>query len=295
MRGDGGRIHAAQADTFVKRQQIEHGQLAGEALGGGDGFFDARGQGHGDIGFDGHGGLGVIGNRESFVALAMRFFESGEGVRGFAGLREDEYAGMAKIDVTWAAAATVFARVFHVDREAAEVFEKNFAVETAVTAGAAGGNEDFARGVGPMREARGNFRLQCSVGKIKIESALERMGLLVDFAQHCMREGGHGFRSGGSGPARGAEPSLMIDAAAGAKLQSPVPPPRRTRDRGRPRCGSGKGSRDEGHPPTTHNLRSAKISEDQEVLSTAGQETGATIFRDRCRIRTRTGGSRRRR
>ena len=62
-----------------------------------------------------------------------------------------------------------------------------------MAAGAAGCDEDFARGAGPMREARGDLRLQRLTGKIKIESALERLGLLIDFAQHGVREDGHGF------------------------------------------------------------------------------------------------------
>ena len=93
---------------------------------------------------------------------------------------------MAQIDNP---AATVLAGVLDVDGKAAEIFEENFAVKAAVTAGAAGGDEDFARSVGPVREARGNFRLQRLTGKIKMQSALERLGLLIDFAQHGVREG----------------------------------------------------------------------------------------------------------
>ena len=94
---------------------------------------------------------------------------------------------MAQIDNP---AATVLAGVLDVDGKAAEIFEENFAVKAAVTAGAAGSDEDFARGVGPVREARGNYRLQGSARKIKIERALERLGLLINFAQHGVREGG---------------------------------------------------------------------------------------------------------
>ncbi len=192
VRGDGGGVHAAQADTFVKRQQIEHGQLAGEALGGGNGFFDARGQRHGDVGLDGHGGLGVIGDGKSLMALAMRFFKRGEGVAGFAGLRENQHAGMTKVNIARAAADTVFARVLDVDGEAAEVFEKNFAVEATVAAGSAGSDEDFARCVRPVREFRGDFRPQAAPVKVKVDCALQRFRLLVDFAQHGMRKDGHG-------------------------------------------------------------------------------------------------------
>ena len=67
----------------------------------------------------------MIGDGESFVALAMRFLERGEGVAGFARLREDEDAGMTQIDIAWAPATTVLARVFNVDRQAAKIFEQS--------------------------------------------------------------------------------------------------------------------------------------------------------------------------
>jgi hypothetical protein len=113
---------------------------------------------------------------------------------------------MPQVDITRASAATVFARIFDVDRESAKIFEKDFAVQSTVPARPAGGDENFARGVGPVCEFRSDFGLQRLTGKIKIESALERLWLLVDFAQHGVRKGGvrgvgHGIRSGGTKPA----------------------------------------------------------------------------------------------
>ena len=66
---------------------------------------------------------------------------------------------MAKIDIPWAAAATVLARVLDINGEAAKIFKQDFGVKAAVAAGPAGGDEDLARRVWPTCELRRNLRL----------------------------------------------------------------------------------------------------------------------------------------
>jgi hypothetical protein len=64
------------------------------------------------------------------------------------------------------AAAAILAGVFHIDSEAAEVFEDDLGCKPAVAAGTAGGDEDLTRGFGPLRELGSDLRLQVFFGEV---------------------------------------------------------------------------------------------------------------------------------
>jgi hypothetical protein len=104
-----------------------------------------------------------------------------------------------------AAAAAVFAGVFDIDGEAAEVFEENFRGEAAVAARATGGNQDFACGVSPGGEATGYFGLELVVVEIQSNGSRERVGLFVDLAQHLVRKIRHCAHCIGSSPDKEAK------------------------------------------------------------------------------------------
>ena len=184
--GEGGGIHLMETGALVEGEEIEHGELAGEAFGGRDGALDAGGERHGDVGLLRHGGGSGVGDGEGAMAAAAGGAERGEGVGGFSRLRENDDAGMAALG---AFAKTVFAGVFDIDGEAAEIFENDFGGEAAVAARSAGGDEDFAGGIGPGGERCGDGGIQILFLEISGEGAAEGGGLLVDLAQHFMREG----------------------------------------------------------------------------------------------------------
>ena len=159
--GDGGLIEMAEPCALVERKQVEDGELAGEALGGGDGELFAGAERERDGGFAGHGRGWDVGDGEGFLAVGLSFAEGGQGVGGFAGLGDDDYGGF--VGGGWGGqngicrtgtAAAVFAGVLDVDGEAAQVFKRDLGDETSVAAGAAGSNEDLALRAGPLFELR---------------------------------------------------------------------------------------------------------------------------------------------
>jgi hypothetical protein len=81
-----------------------------------------------------------------------------------------------------AAAGAVFAGIFHVDGQAAQVFEQYLPGHTGVTAGARSRDQNLALRRGPARQLAGYLRLQLLVRQIKRHRALKRLRLLVDLA-----------------------------------------------------------------------------------------------------------------
>ena len=69
----------------------------------------------------------------------FRFAEGGEGVGCFAGLRDYQYSGIVE---GVGGAVAVFAGVFDVYSEACVILEHDFAGESGVATGAAGGNDE---------------------------------------------------------------------------------------------------------------------------------------------------------
>jgi hypothetical protein len=125
-----------------------------------------------------------------FCPRRRAFAQGRQRVRGLAGLRKHQHAGMAHIRLGIAAAATVLAGIFHIDGQAAQVFKHDLGSQAAVAAGAGGGNQNFALGNGPAGQQGGNVRFEGVVGQIKPEGVAQRQRLLVDFAQHLVIEGG---------------------------------------------------------------------------------------------------------
>ncbi len=153
-------IHAAEALSFEQSDEEENLELAAKAFCCGNGFFDTGGEGHGYVGLAGHGGVGGVGDGEDFSATGFDFAKGGESVRGFSGLGDDDDGGAAEGDT---AAGRVFAGVFDVDGQAAEIFEEDFCVEATVSAGAGGGDKDFALFIGPFGESGGYFGVEIAI------------------------------------------------------------------------------------------------------------------------------------
>ena len=125
-------IHAAEALSLVKSEEKEYSQLAREALGGGDFFFDPSGQRHGTrLRAPWWTKRALVMARVVCPAL-FHFAQGRKRVRGFSGLGDDDDCGAAQGYV--AAAATVFTGVLDVDRETAEILEKNLGGEPTVSA-----------------------------------------------------------------------------------------------------------------------------------------------------------------
>ena len=129
-----------------------------------------------------------IGDGEGLLAGVAGKAESGQGVTGFAGLGDDDDRRVAGIG---GGVSGVFAGVFDIDGEAAEVLKEDFSGEACVAAGAAGGDEDFATGIEPVGEGREGGGAEAVGVEIEVEGALDCAGLLIDFAEHGVRESGH--------------------------------------------------------------------------------------------------------
>ena len=99
---------------------------------------------------------------------------------------------MTDVGIGVGAATAVFAGVFHVDGEAAKVFEKDFGGKAAMAAGAGGRNEDFALGNGPAGKQSSDVGPEFGGIEVEGQGALQGIGLLEDFAQHFVIKGRHG-------------------------------------------------------------------------------------------------------
>ena len=118
----------------------------------------------------------------------------GGGVRGFARLGDDYHDG---IRAGVGRAVAIFAGVFDVDRDAGQVFHHDFAGQTGVTAGAAGGDDYFLESEervfdGLQGLAENNVAIDVLANRFA-----NRSRLLVDFAEHgggeCSSRGDGGF------------------------------------------------------------------------------------------------------
>jgi hypothetical protein len=89
------------------------------------------------------------------------------------------------------AAATVLAGIFHIHGQAAQVFQQNLAGQTAMAAGARGGNQNFALRNRPNGKTASYLRLEAVARQIKRQCVANRVRLFVDFAQHLMSKARH--------------------------------------------------------------------------------------------------------
>ena len=66
-----------------------------------------------------------------------------------------------------------------------------------MAAGARGGNQHFAFGIGPTGQQPGNVRLQAAVVQIERQGAAQRLRLFVDLSQHFVCKAWHFLHSSG--------------------------------------------------------------------------------------------------
>ncbi len=107
---------------------LDH-QLRGEALGGGDGALASSLGGHGEGRLAGHGGILDVGDGQGQVAGIMGFAQRGQGVGGLTGLGDDDDGSILP---RLLGAVAVFAGVFDVDGDAAEVFDADLGDQSGV-------------------------------------------------------------------------------------------------------------------------------------------------------------------
>ena len=119
------------------------------------------------------------------MAGAVGFAEGGKGVGGFARLRDDQDARVAG---GLFGLVGVLAGVFNVDGNAAEVFDGELGDHARVTAGTAGGDQDFtAGGVQPGSNRSDDVGAKAVRTDITVEGGGQGGGLLMDFAEHPVR------------------------------------------------------------------------------------------------------------
>ena len=180
----------AQGATLLReeeREQVERGELRGEALGGGDGhFFSGPGEEVG-VGFAGDGGVDDVGDGERLEAVFLGDALGGGGVGGFAGLGDGDDERAAAIERF---AIAVFAGVFDFDGNAGEFLNHELAAKPGVAAGSAGHDGhamqfgDIFGGKGKAVEADGTGRRV----NVLLDGLPDGFGLLIDFLQHKVGE-----------------------------------------------------------------------------------------------------------
>ena len=150
--GDAGmEIGLVEAVTLMgerESEEVEDGDLGGEAFGGGDGDFFAGVGKEGGVGLAGHGGAGDVGDGDGVDAAGGGGLEGGEGVGGLAGLGDDEDGG---VEDGIGDAVVELAGVLDVHGDAAEVFEDDLGEHAGVAAGAAGDDDEAVVGLEARR------------------------------------------------------------------------------------------------------------------------------------------------
>ena len=174
----------------------EHGELRGERLGRGDADFRTGIGGEDQVGFAGHGAVGDIDQGDDFLALGFRVAKCRQGIRGFAGLRNEERnAALGHLRL----AVAEFRSDIDFDRQLGDFLEPVFRDQRRVRRRAA--SDD-----GQLRHRfpfEGQLRQLDGAGQ-GIEEGAQRIAddgrLLVDFLQHEMAEialADRGARGGG--------------------------------------------------------------------------------------------------
>src|ERR1700691_6495028 len=85
-------------------------------------------------------------------------------------------------------AVAIFAGVFHVHGDACQVFHHDFAGEAGVAAGAAGGDDNFLEGEESFFDGLERVRKNHVFRYILADGFANGLRLLVNFAQHVIRE-----------------------------------------------------------------------------------------------------------
>jgi hypothetical protein len=114
--------------------------LSGESLGGGHADLGAGVGVDGSYGFARDHGADHVADGQRLRAFGLGFALGGDGVGGFAGLRNQHGHRVGAED---GIAIAPFAGVIDLDRNAGEILDHEFAGESGVPTGAAGGDIDF--------------------------------------------------------------------------------------------------------------------------------------------------------
>ena len=121
------------------------------------------------------------------LPTSVGFAERGEGVGGFAGLRDDHDGGVGE---GLLGAVGVFAGVLDVDGDAAEVFDDELGEQAGVAAGAAGGDDDLVVDVlEPLENGGAGVGAELVAIDVSVYRGGEGSGLFEDLAQHPVSEG----------------------------------------------------------------------------------------------------------
>src|SRR5258707_4398648 len=85
-------------------------------------------------------------------------------------------------------AIVISAGVFDVDRDTGEIFQHDFTGQSRVTAGAAGRDNEPLASAERIEDRLKRFCWRSSTWDVSLDGRGKRLRLLVDFAQHGVRE-----------------------------------------------------------------------------------------------------------
>jgi hypothetical protein len=132
-----------------------------------------------------HGGAGFVGDGDGGGSAGDGLAEGLGGVGGLAGLRDGEEAGIFE---GLGGAVDVLAGVLDVDGNSGEVFEEDFADETGVAAGAAGGDEQALFADEGLTGGEEGVLAEAVALGVGGEGFGDGVGLLEDLAEHGVGE-----------------------------------------------------------------------------------------------------------
>ena len=133
--------------------------------------------------FLGHGRVAAIGDRRGLQPTGTRFAQSGQSIGGFSGLRDDDDG---RIVQRVGRAIAILAGILHIDGEAGNVFQHDFAGQSGMPAGSTGGNNNAF--VTEQRAVGGQHGLarQSPVLRVIGERVGQGLRLFKNLAQHKM-------------------------------------------------------------------------------------------------------------
>ena len=177
-----GAQHAARAPER-DGETGEHGQLAGEGLGGGDADFGTRQRRRDQFAFARDGRGRHVDDRKNVLAFALGIAQRGQRVRRLAGLRDDDGEPVA---LHRRFAIAEFGGDIDVHGQARETLEPVTRDQPRVIGGAASGQRHAVQRLGVERQFEGQRDLAAGHVEVMGERAADDLGLLVDFLRHEM-------------------------------------------------------------------------------------------------------------
>ncbi len=171
--------------SHVESEEQERHELGGIGFRRSDSDFRTRQSIDDIVGFTRDGGTDGIRHGKALGTEAFRFFESRQGIDGFAGLADYDAERLIGRERT---AVSIFGSDFYRYRDLHEAFDVVLCDEAGMVCGAAGGDQDV------IDAGEAFFRPAEIVeidGAVFIEMDLycimDRFGLFIDFLQHEMR------------------------------------------------------------------------------------------------------------